>query len=160
MKGAFIRTRGEELGFHYGFLSSNASRALNEYISKGTVSKDSIEALEEASHFLEEVLAAQDVFRGERKRSVVDDKLSLGAYKCALDVVIKHRNEFQVSTPSALVDLFVGLNRTVTTLAKRDRVSAIGADRARKFFVHFAELMLAQISLPKRPHSASSFWPN
>ena len=139
--------REETNVFHYGFLSSRTSAALDDYLDTKLVSSPSRAILEEANHLLEEILSAQKYF-GKEKDAVISSDTTLNGFGCALEVIIANRSDFKVDSLYDFAAMFETLNNTIEQLLKGNQVKKTDVETTRMFFMRFSQLMLAQISSP------------
>jgi hypothetical protein len=138
--------------FHYGFLSSRASGALKEYLDTGQLSKESREALQDAHDLLLDILAAQKLFSKE-KETIAPSEAALNAFSCALEVIIAHQEDFGVKDLDGLSRLFETLRKVLQHLvnsADGYQLAKMDVEKTRMFFKRLAELMLAQLSVPRK----------
>jgi hypothetical protein len=140
--------------FRYGVLSSRASGVLKEYLDTGQVSEESQEVLEDAYALLLDILTAQKLFVKE-KETVAPSEAALNAFKCALEVIIAHQEDFDVRDSEGLSRLFETLYRTLDYIISsskehpsKEQPSRDDIKKTRMFFKRLAELMLVQLSAP------------
>ena len=133
--------------FHYGFLSSRTSAALDDYLDTKQVSTPSRAVLKEANHLLEEILSAQKNF-GKEKDAAISSETTLNGFGCALEVIIANRSDFKVESLYDFATMFETLNSTIEQLLNGNQVRRNDVETTRMFFMRFSQLMLAQISSP------------
>ena len=133
--------------FHYGFLSSRTSAALDDYLDTKNVSTPSRAVLEEANQLLEEILSAQKNF-GKEKDAAISSETTLNGFGCALEVIIANRSDFKVESLYDFATMFETLNNTIEQLLSGNSVKRNDVETTRMFFMRFSQLMLAQISSP------------
>ena len=138
--------------FHYGFLSSRTSAALDDYLDTKQVSTPSRVVLEEANHLLEEILSAQKNF-GKEKDSAISSETTLSGFGCALEVIIANRSDFKVESLYDFATMFETLNSTIEQLLNGSQAKKTDVETTRMFFMRFSQLMLAQISSPTEAQS-------
>ena len=138
--------------FHYGFLSSRTSAALDDYLDTKRVSTPSRVVLEEANHLLEEILSAQKNF-GKEKDAAISSETTLSGFGCALEVIIANRNDFKVESLYDFATMFETLNNTIEQLLNGSQAKKTDVETTRMFFMRFSQLMLAQISSPTEAQS-------
>jgi len=137
--------------YQYGILSSRISGTLDAYAETGSVSDDSKGVLEEAIEFLEDIVSARDLFDNS-KEGVTAPLEAIEAFDRALDVVMENRDVFEIQTFEELSQLFSSLNETLSSIALPENSSTPttkDVEKASEFFNQFADLMLAQISIPR-----------
>lgn len=149
--------RGEEPSvFRYGFLSSRTSEAIKEYLDSGKLSESSRDVLKDADSLLSDILLAQGLF-GEKNQFGGQTERTLEAFSCALEVIVKHRDDFGINDIKGLAELFETLHQTLGGLAVATtdaQISPQDIDKTRMFFKRFSKLMLAQLSVPQEGESS------
>ncbi|MFC2172894.1 hypothetical protein ACFLU6_09730 [Acidobacteriota bacterium] len=140
----------ESMMFHYGFLSSRTSATLQGFLQNRKITQESKSLLKNASELLDDILIAQRLF-GKEGYSAAPSEEELGAFGCALDVILAHRSEFNIKDIEDFAELFTTLHLTLQQLitSKNGRKPTRKDVRiTRSFFSRLAELMLSQLAAP------------
>jgi hypothetical protein len=137
--------REEAVAFHYGFLSSRTSGILKEYLDSHQIQPGSESILQEADRLLDDLLSAQALWEPHRNTAAASPE-AVQALNCALDVMVAHHAEFQVSTWAELAGLFETIHDTLSQLLENRPPAEGDVHKTRMFFSRLAELMLAQIT--------------
>lgn len=140
-------SREETNVFHYGFLSSRTSAALDNYLDTKQVSTEAFAVLKEANLLLENILSAQKNF-GREKDAAISSETTLNGFGCALEVIVANRSEFNITSLRDFANMFETLYKTIDQLLNEKQANKRDVEVTRMFFMRFSQLMLAQISNP------------
>lgn len=133
--------------FHYGFLSSRTSAALDNYLDTKQVSTEASVVLKEANVLLENILSAQKNF-GREKDAASSSETTLNGFGCALEVIVANQSEFNITSLRDFANMFETLYKTIDQLLNGIQANKHDVKVTRMFFIRFSQLMLAQISNP------------
>lgn len=146
--------REETNVFHYGFLSSRTSAALDDYLDTKKVSVEASAVLTEANTLLENILSAQKNF-GREKDAATSSETTLNGFGCALEVIIANPSEFKVNSLRDFANMFETLYKTIGQLLDGEQANRRDVEATRMFFMRFSQLMLAQVSNPSEERSVA-----